>query len=273
MTSSARILRIKVVLNGIKPPVWRRLEVPADLTLDGLHRVLQAVFGWTDTHMHRFEIAGFFFAPPDLEGEADALNSRRQPLWALEGKVDRFGYTYDFGDDWRHHIVVEAWGVGEEGVQYPRCTGGARDCPPEDCGGVWGYEELLAALGDTAHARHQELKDWVGPQFNPDAFDLNRANAVLKNVRTPGHKTDPGPFAKAMAKLEDITLDDDDRKAAQEIVMRSLLETGMKSFRELEKALDLLTELRIRQMLRKRAHGGRGNADKVRRTGDQEGTI
>jgi hypothetical protein len=113
----------------------------------------------------------------------------------------------------------------------------------------------------------------VGPQFNPDAFDLNRANAVLKNVRTPGHKTDPGPFAKAMAGREKPTLDEVDRKAAHEIVKRSFLENGVKLTPELEKALDLLTELAIERVLRNQAHGGRGNVDKAHRTGDQEGTI
>lgn len=246
MASGPKILRLKVTLLGIKPPIWRRLEVPADLSLHGLHACLQAGLGWSDTHLHEFEVDSQTFAPPDSESGMDHLDSRDQSLAALEGKVKAFGYNYDFGDDWRHTIEIEAWIKAEEGVQYPRCTAGARACPPEDCGGDHGYMELIEVLRDRRHDQHREMKEWVGPRFNTEAFDLQRINAALKRIKTPRPK--PGSLMRAAAKPGKPKLDPNDKEALLASMTAEFKSAGAAMTPELGKALLSLVEMRINRM-------------------------
>src|SRR5262249_4936275 len=96
----------------------------------------------------------------------------------------KFRYTYDFGDNWRHTIQVEKVLAPAAGERYPKCVKGKRACPPEDCGGVWGYAELLEALADPKHKRHEELKEWVGGEFDPEAFDIEAVNDELQALST-----------------------------------------------------------------------------------------
>ncbi len=174
--------RIKVTLAGSRPPIWRRLEVPSAITLRALHDVMQAAFGWEDYHMWVFESpkGRYGVADPELR-IADAAAVRLDQL--APAPSGRLVYTYDFGDDWEHAIVVEAVGPAEPGVAYPRCLTGRRACPPEDCGGIWGYDYLLEILADPTHEEHQERLEWLGldsaDQFDPAAFDLTRTNAAL----------------------------------------------------------------------------------------------
>lgn len=202
-----KIARLKIALADLKPLIWRHLEVPADTTLHGLHKCIQAAFGWSDSHLHAFDIDGAHFSPPDPESALKVLDSRKQPLGELEGKVEAFTYTYDFGDDWVHEIFIEAWPQAEPGINYPRCLGGQRACPPEDCGGQPGYEDLLEALGDPKHERHQELTGWLAEIYEGDSkgwqaelFDLAAVNAELKRLRLPKAKAGPGPWAKGVRK-------------------------------------------------------------------------
>lgn len=240
-----RILRLKATICDIKPAIWRRLEVPADLTLHGLHNCLQATFGWTDTHLHEFEIAGVSLAPPDPDSFEEHLDSRKQPLWELEGKVDGFTYTYDFGDGWEHKIEIEAWANAEEGVKYPRCTAGARHCPPEDCGGSGGYADLLEALADPAHEEHETMKEWVGSYFSPEQFSLSRANGVIRNVRTPAHKPGPGPWTKALEGPKKSAFQPEDRSMILDDLMLQFKTAGAAMTPELEKAVNELVDLRM----------------------------
>ncbi|GGV25215.1 hypothetical protein GCM10010277_06070 [Streptomyces longisporoflavus] len=141
--SADSVLQIKVTLDGIRAPVWRRLQVPADFTLDRLHRVIQDAMGWENCHMHLFE------TPVGDYGRRDSglghRDERRVPLSAVAPSAgDRISYAYDFGDDWVHHIEVEKALPRDPGVTYPRCVTGRRACPPEDCGGPWGYSNLAA---------------------------------------------------------------------------------------------------------------------------------
>jgi hypothetical protein len=178
----ADIWQVKVTLNGTRPPIWRRLEVAGDVTLGTLHRVIQDAFGWWDSHLHVFETHVGSFGVPDRElGFADEGSVALREVAPRTG--DRLKYTYDFGDSWEHVIVVEKLVTGVPGTHYPRCTGGRKACPPEDCGGVWGYQELLHAVRDPEHEDHDEMASWleetIAPGFDPAKFEISEANARL----------------------------------------------------------------------------------------------
>ncbi|MFI5897663.1 plasmid pRiA4b ORF-3 family protein [Actinoplanes sp. NPDC051513] len=178
----ASVYQLKVSLRGAKPPIWRRLEVPADITLAGLHITILAAFGWNGSHLHVFETAygDFGNADPELGHRADGLVTLEQVASAVK---ERFRYTYDFGDDWEHEILVEKILTPDPSVAYPRCTGGKRAAPPDDCGGIWGYAEILDVLADPEHPDHEERLEWLGldevGEFTPDTFDLQEVNRRL----------------------------------------------------------------------------------------------
>ncbi len=176
--ASENIISLKVTLRGVKPPIWRRLLAPGAMTLAGLHEAIQAAMGWRDCHLHAFDIGGEQFG--DRRSVDDVADENRPTLNALlKSGVVRFVYTYDFGDDWQHTIAFEKSAPAVEGQSYPVCIAGKRNCPPEDCGGPWGYAELLAILADPAHPERAERIDWIGEEFDPDAFDLELANTML----------------------------------------------------------------------------------------------
>lgn len=166
------IVQIKVKLLGVsKPPVWRRLQLRADTRLDHLHEMIVAAFGWEDYHMHVFASGPDEFGVPDPE--LRFTDERRVSLGQLIGGVgDRLRYTYDFGDDWQHEIVVEELLDADPEIHYPLLVAAKGACPPEDCGGPWGYAELKEILADPSHEQHQEMLDWLGLD-NPSAFDPN----------------------------------------------------------------------------------------------------
>lgn len=174
------ILRIKVTLRESSPPIWRRLLVPADMTLGEFHEVLQIAMGWTDTHLHHFTAKGVYYGTPDPEWDMDYRDERRVRLAALlKSPKDRLRYEYDFGDGWEHEVVVEEVLAADPSGRYPWVLAGKRACPPEDCGGIPGYFTLLAALADPAHPEHGELSDWVGENFDPEKFDAEEVNRVF----------------------------------------------------------------------------------------------
>jgi len=177
------VLQVKLSLLGVsKPPVWRRLLVPADIRLDRLHGVIQAAMGWEDCHMHAFSDGSceHGLADPEL-GHRDERKVTLGRLLKREG--ERIRYSYDFGDGWEHEIVVEGVLAAESGVRYPVCLAGKGACPPEDCGGVWGYEDLREALADSAHEQHEEMLEWLGlkvaAEFDPARFDADEVNRAL----------------------------------------------------------------------------------------------
>lgn len=177
------VVQVKISLLGVsKPPVWRRLLVPADIRLDRLHGVIQAAMGWEGYHMHAFSDGSREYGRPDRELEH--RDERKVTLSSLlERAGDRIRYTYDFGDGWEHEIVLEKALAAEPGVRYPVCTAGKGACPPEDCGGVWGYEDLRGALVDPSHEQHQEMLEWLGLQtateFDSARFDADEVNRAL----------------------------------------------------------------------------------------------
>lgn len=181
-TAKTRIFQLKIQLADIRPPVWRRVLVPGEIGLGELHEVIQAAFGWTNTHLHEFEIGGGRYGTPDPDwGNDEVHNESRAKLFRLVGEGDRLNYTYDFGDDWEHRITVEKIVPPQDGTHYPACTAGRRACPPEDVGGPWGYAEFLEALGDRDHEEHESWTEWIGGSFDPDEFDLAAADAALKH--------------------------------------------------------------------------------------------
>ncbi len=182
-TPASRVYQLKITLKAIRPPIWRRIQVPGTITLAALHDVLQTVFGWTDTHLHQFEIAVRRFGVPDDFDEEVLDEAQITVSRAVGPSVKRFLYIYDFGDNWEHEIVVEKILAGNSGSERPLCLAGRRQRPPEDCGGPWGYREFPEAIGYPAHEEHQAMLEWVGGNFDPEALDLavvNRALAALQ---------------------------------------------------------------------------------------------
>lgn len=177
--------QIKVKLRGVtKPPVWRRLEVPADLGLDQLHEVLQAAMGWYNGHLHVFSDGWNEYGLPDRElGHHDERTVRLSEILADVG--DKIRYTYDFGDDWEHDIILEKVLPADAAVTGSVCTAGKGACPPEDCGGVWGYQELKATLADPGADEHDAMLEWLGlasgDEFDPHEFSTGKANDRLSH--------------------------------------------------------------------------------------------
>jgi Plasmid pRiA4b ORF-3-like protein len=177
--------QLKVTLRGVaKPPVWRRIAVPAALTLDLLHEVIQQAMGWEDGHLHVFSTPRRDFGIPDPElGHADERTVMVAEVLARPGAT--MLYTYDFGDDWEHDIVLEKILPADAGVGLS-CLAGKGACPPEDCGGAWGYAGLKEALADPHHEEHEDLLDWLGldsaADFDPAQFRLDEVNAGLSKL-------------------------------------------------------------------------------------------
>ncbi len=166
------VCQLKVTLRGIRPAIWRRLVVPADTTLTRLHRVLQIAMGWQDSHMHEFRI----------EGRRPAVRSARigDVLTEIGSSLT---YTYDLGDGWEHSIVLEKRFSGSDDTEYPVCLDGQQACPPEDCGGVPGYYDLLEVLQNPADERYEEMREWIGEDFDPRAFSVEAVNRQLRSGR------------------------------------------------------------------------------------------
>lgn len=185
MTRSSPIYQIKVTLKGVRPPVWRRIEVPGEMRLDTLHETLQVAMGWTDSHLHYFDFDGARYTDPafDEDGELGMEDETQFELRQLIHKVgQRFIYEYDFGDGWRHTLRLEELLPAEERYDYPRCTAGKRSCPPEDVGGPGGYAYFLEAIADPDQLEHERYLAWIGGAFDPQAFDMQATNTTLRQV-------------------------------------------------------------------------------------------
>lgn len=182
--SQTPIYQLKVTLRDSKPPIWRRFQVPADITLGKLHQVLQAVIGWTNTHLHQFIVDGEYYGSPDPEFDLDIKSEHRVRLHQVaRSEKDKFTYEYDFGDGWEHVVLLEKVLPADPGVRYPVCLTGRRACPPEDIGGIWGYEEFLEVIRDEAHPEHEEMLEWLGRDFDPAYFDLEETKAALRLIQ------------------------------------------------------------------------------------------
>jgi len=177
----SKIYQLKITLKRISPAIWRRIEVSSDIKLDQLAQTILRVMGWHGGHLMSFEIGReeYQLDQESVRELGGVLMSKARLDKCLRIPKQKGLFTYDFGDDWEHDVLLEKILEAEEGIKYPRCTAGKRNCPPEDCGGHWGYADILKALKDPDNPENEELLDWVGEDFDPEEFDLERVNGRI----------------------------------------------------------------------------------------------
>jgi len=204
-TRNRRLYQFKVTLRDVSPKIWRRVQVWENYTLEQLHRVLQAAMGWENYHLYEFRVGRAAYRDPDPENEPEILNAKRAQICnVLSGVGAKLEYDYDFGDDWQHDLLLEAILLSSPQTLYPRCIGGERSCPPEDVGGIGGYEEYLEAMADPTHELREEMMNWRGP-FDPEAFSIEKINRKLeKEFRLVRGRTAPKPALSTNRTLESL---------------------------------------------------------------------
>ena len=190
--TNAFVIAADVHILDIEPKISRSLELPVALNFAQLHEVLQAAFGWTDSHLHQFNVGGLIVGAPEFDQDGlsghqtfEATEVRLQDLVFPYEEDDSLTilYEYDFGDDWRHRIVMRRI-PAQAGVKYPRCVAGSRSRPPEDVGGPSGYLGFLEAWLDPTHDEHKAMRRWAGRKFDPECFDLEATDkAISKALR------------------------------------------------------------------------------------------
>jgi hypothetical protein len=183
---SGSVYQLKITLKESQPPIWRRIQIK-DCTLDELHGHIQTAMGWTNSHLHHFHVGEQLFGDPvlmqenfDELGYEDSTTANLSDIIPGDGMKFRFLYEYDFGDSWYHEVLVESCTEPEPGKTYPACLAEKRACPPEDCGGIWGYPDFVEAIENPDHDRHEELLEWIGGEFDPEAFDPTAATKAMK---------------------------------------------------------------------------------------------
>lgn len=189
--NSNKIYQFKITLKRIRPPIWRRIQVKSDITFDELHRIIQAVMGWCGYHLYSFTFGKGWdqITISDSDEEdgffewGETFNSRETTINSFfEAEKEKCIYTYDFGDNWEHQLLLEKILEPEEGVSYPVCIKGKRACPPEDCGGIPGYYHLLEIVDNPEHEEYEMFIEWLGGEFDPEEFDLEEVNQALREM-------------------------------------------------------------------------------------------
>jgi len=177
------LYQLKITLSDSQPPIWRKLCVKDTTRLDELHHIFQVAMGWENCHLHEYRVDGDFIGPEDPEFDLENIDERTIPLNEIVSKPkDEFFYDYDFGDGWEHVVVLEK--IHPLGfLESPLVVAGVMACPPEDCGGLGGYYELLDILVNPNHANHEMMLDWLGEGFDPVEFDIDLVNEELKNLK------------------------------------------------------------------------------------------
>jgi len=181
------IYQLKITLLGIQPSIWRRIQVPNTLRLCCLHDAFQAVMGWTDSHLHEFEQEGKYWGVPETDefGGLEIRDEGKVPVGKLlKVEGDSMVYVYDFGDDWRHEVVLEEI-LPSETRTKPVCLAGERRCPPEDVGGPHGYQEFLQVIFEPGHEEFDHFRGWAGGKFHVEEFNLKEVNEILDRMRWP----------------------------------------------------------------------------------------
>jgi hypothetical protein len=174
------LLQVRITLKEVdSPPVWRRVLIPAAYSLDRVHAVIQAAMGWEGCHLHAFRVGGVGYAPPNLDDELGYRDETKVQLADLAATAKRVEYEYDFGDSWEHELVVEAREVAADDGVYPACVAGEGACPPEDCGGSYGFAEFKELLAGPPSAEREEMLEWAGGGYDPARFDLAAANSAV----------------------------------------------------------------------------------------------
>lgn len=190
----AEFFQLRIELEDIEPMIWRRVAVPSSLTLFELHVVIQGAMGWNDSHLHMFDISGKRYEIPEddeLGPEPGCFDERLHKLTALLSEGMMFSYVYDFGDDWRHLIVVEKQDGAVPDWVEPNCIAGERACPPDNCGGRFGYSEFLDGLSNPEHPEHGERVSWSN-NFEPEIFSVSQANSLIAALRQLFSERDKG---------------------------------------------------------------------------------
>lgn len=196
-----QIHELKITLCGSKPPIWRQFAVPSDMHLSDLHYAIQIVMGWTNSHLHQFIASDLSRKKYRSMGKRGYTHSERRfsdTRFELEDTDDekktmlselvpaaksKFIYEYDFGDSWEHLIEVVKISPPADKVKYPVCLAGELACPPEDCGGTWGYYDMLEVLKNPKHKDYKDIRGWMPPGFKPERFNLEAINAELTELR------------------------------------------------------------------------------------------
>ncbi len=183
------ILQLKITLKDTKPPIWRRVLVDRNSTFAQLHYIIQIAMGWNNSHLYEFSIERKRIGIPNEElddfdlGGGKLLDAGTEKIEnIINSKKIKFGYEYDFGDGWSHLIEVEKFLPKDDKISYPICLDGKLNCPPEDCGGVHGFYDLLEILGDEENPDREDALEWIGGNYNPDQFDMKMVNADLKSL-------------------------------------------------------------------------------------------
>ena len=181
-----RVARLRIELQELEPKIWRRIDLPLSTTLEALHEAIQMTMGWTFSHLWEFDIDGRCYGDPsfrEFDDEPPIYKAKGLRLGVVISRgVDRFVYTYDYGDNWRHDVIVEEVRDGDPDREYPAFVDGARRCPPEDVGGPYGFMDFLEAVLDPAHEQHRDMVRWYGGPFDPIGFDEERARFCMENM-------------------------------------------------------------------------------------------
>jgi hypothetical protein len=186
-TGSVSLYQLKITLMYSDPAIWRRVVVPANFKLDRLHQFIQRVMPWTDSHLHQFIVGRTCYGRPDPEFAdkgSETLNEKHYTIADIApGAKKKFIYEYDFGDGWEHEIVVEKVLPPDAGFKRVICLAGENACPPDDCGGIGGYYEMLKIIADPKHPDHGHMKEWLGGERGLARFDLDETNDALKRFK------------------------------------------------------------------------------------------
>ncbi len=174
-----KVYQIQIVLEGIKPKIWRRILIDSDLLLVDLHRIIQTTMGWTNSHLHLFSDGVDTYSPREFQVELakDSRTVRLDEILKMENS--EISYEYDFGDGWEHSIILEKILPPDNRIQIPKCIAGNRNCPPEDCGGIWGYSDMLDILKQPEHEEFESYIEWLGGEFDPEYFNKDEINRML----------------------------------------------------------------------------------------------
>jgi len=185
MAKAGKILQLKIVLRRTKPPIWRRILIRDNITFEELHLAIQASMGWYNSHLYEFALGrGTSIGIPFEDTDDYILDAKKIKINKyLNRKGDRMIYNYDFGDNWEHLLTVEKVESTSVSEKYPVCIKGKGNCPPEDCGGVWGYYELLEVIKDPKHPDHEDMLEWLGKDYDLDGFSLEEINDRLKSFQ------------------------------------------------------------------------------------------
>lgn len=182
---TTQIYQVKISLKGSQPPIWRKLLIPSDLLLPVFHDIIQTAMGWDDSHLHQFiKDRIFYMSEMDDDGfwddERNVDYKKVKVSDLLKKEKDKIVYEYDFGDSWEHDIVLEKILPVDDNQTYPFCLGGKMACPPDDCGGIWGYESMLQVVKDPKHEEYEDMLEWLGEDFDPKYFNAEEINTAFK---------------------------------------------------------------------------------------------